>query len=115
LSECIVGVHFQPFFVSPLSVAENKNKKRLILDLSIFNTFIKKEHVKFEDWKVHVALEYFRKNCYWIKFDLRSGYHHIDVSPKSQFSWFGILLFHCIAVWSHYTALCTTAEKIVGI
>jgi hypothetical protein len=98
LSECIVEVPFQPFFVSPLSVAENKNKKRLILDLSILNTFIKKEHIKFEDWKV--ALEYFRKNCYCIKFDLRSGYHHIDVSPKSQtylgFSWFG--KFYCFTV-----------------
>ena len=30
LSECIVEVPFQPYFVSPLSVAENKNKKRLI-------------------------------------------------------------------------------------
>ena len=42
LSECIVEVPFQPYFVSPLSVAENKNKKRLILDLSFLNAYKKR-------------------------------------------------------------------------
>ena len=46
LSECIVEVPFQPYFVS---VAENKIQKRLILDLSFLNAYIKKEHVKVED------------------------------------------------------------------
>lgn len=77
---------------------KKKNKKRLILDLSSLNTYIKKERIKFEDWKI--ALEYFRQDCFCIKFDLRSGYHHIDISTKSQtylgFSWKD--KFYCFTV-----------------
>ena len=73
-------------------------KKRLILDLTFLNAYIKKEHVKFEDWKV--ALDYFRKNIFCVQFDLHSGYHHIDISPKSQtylgVSW--LEKFYCFTV-----------------
>ena len=44
---------------------------------------------KFENWKT--AMDYFEKDCYCIKFDLKSGYHHIDISEEYQtylgFSW----------------------------
>lgn len=87
----VIQVHEKPYMVNPLSVAENHEKKRLILDLSFFNNFIRKEKVKFEDWKI--ALQYFKRNCFMTKFDLQSGYHHIDIDPCFQqylgFSWKG--------------------------
>lgn len=39
--------------MNPLSVAvQSTGKKRLILDLSKLNLYIKKDKVKFEDWRV---------------------------------------------------------------
>lgn len=85
----VVQVQVKPYMVNPLSVAENHEKKRLILDLSFLNNFIKKDTVKFEDWKI--AIQYFEKDCFMTKFDLQSGYHHIDINPSDQqylgFSW----------------------------
>lgn len=81
-SGCVIQVPFRPFVVSPLSVAENREKKRLILDLSVLNSYLKRDKVKFEDYKV--ALEYFEKDCFCIKFDLKSSYHHIDICKECQ-------------------------------
>lgn len=96
---CIIEVPFQPYIVNPLSVAINKSgKKRLILDLSILNLSVKKDKIKFEDWKV--AVQYFEKDCYMYKFDLMSGYFHLDICPQHQtylgFSWKG--KFYCFTV-----------------
>ncbi|XP_048776627.2 uncharacterized protein LOC125680870 isoform X2 [Ostrea edulis] len=86
---CVVEVTNKPYIVSPLSVAENRSKKRLILDLSRLNNYVRYEKIKFEDWKT--AIDYFEKDCYCLKFDLKSGYHHIDISDSFQtylgFSW----------------------------
>lgn len=86
---CVVEVTHRPYIVSPLSVAENRSKKRLILDLSRLNNYVKYGKIKFEDWKT--AMEYFEKDCYCLKFDLKAGYHHIDISESFQkylgFSW----------------------------
>ena len=80
----------KPHVVNPLSVSVQKSgKKRLILDLRHVNQFLEKEKVKFEDWKV--ALNYFQKGSYMISFDLKSGYHHIEINSESQtflgFAW----------------------------
>ncbi|CAC5424790.1 unnamed protein product [Mytilus coruscus] len=96
---CIIETPFQPFVVNPLSVAvQSSGKKRLILDLSALNVFIKKEMIKFEDWKV--ALNYFTKDCYIFKNDLKSGYFHYDVCTKQQtylgFCWKNT--FYCFTV-----------------
>ena len=77
---------FKPYIVSPFSVATNSSgKKRLILDLSILNLFVRKYKVKFEDW--NLAVEYFQENCYMLmfKFDLKSGYFHADIPPSQMF------------------------------
>ena len=67
-----------PDIINPLTVATNKSgKKRLILDLRYVNKFLWKEKVKFEDW--NEALSYFQKGDYMFSFDLKSGYHHIDI------------------------------------
>ena len=85
----VVQVQDKIYMINPLSVAENHEKKRLIFDLSFLNNFIKKEKVKYEDWKI--AIQYFERNCNMTKFDLQSGYHHIDIEPSCQhfigFSW----------------------------
>ena len=91
-SGCVRRVPFKPIVVNPLRVAENSSgKKRLILDLSVLNTFVKKNKVKFEDWKV--VVQYFEQDCYMFKFDLKSGYHHIDICVAQQsflgFCWNG--------------------------
>jgi hypothetical protein len=89
-SGSVLKVSFVPYIVSPLSVAENsQGKKRLILDLSVLNKYVWKEHFKFEDWKV--AYEYLYKDGFMFKFDITSAYHHIDISTTHQcflgFSW----------------------------
>ena len=98
-SGCVIEVPFCPHVVNPLSVATQKSgKKRLILDLSILNKSIKKDRVKFEDWKI--AIQYFHKNAYMFKFDLSSGYFHLDICPQQQtflgFSWNN--KFYCFTV-----------------
>lgn len=40
--------------VNPLSVAENHEKKKLILVPSFLNNFVKRETVKFEDCKIAI-------------------------------------------------------------
>ena len=69
--------------VNPLSVSvQSSGKKRLILDLRYVNKHIFKQKFKFEDWRV--TLDYFEKGCYFTKFDLKSGYHHLDIFPDHQ-------------------------------
>ena len=81
--QCVYEVPFIPHNVNPLSVATNNssNKQRLILELSILNTYVRKDKFKFEDHKV--AKEFIIPNGYMFKFDLTSGYHHTYLG----FSW----------------------------
>ena len=79
-----------PHVVNPLTVAENKaDKLRLVLDLRYVNPLLELPKVKFEDWKV--ALEYLDSDGFVCGFDLRSGYHHIDIHESYQkylgFAW----------------------------
>ena len=80
----------KPQVVSPLSVAENKGKKRLILDLRYVNTHLIKDKIKYDDWKCFE--NYLTENSEWLyNFDIKSGYHHIDIFEPHQtylgFSW----------------------------
>ena len=86
----VVEVQAPPYVVNPLSVSVQPNgKKRLILDLRYVNKHLIKQRVKYEDWKI--ALSYFQKGASMISFDLKSGYHHIDICPDHQtflgFAW----------------------------
>lgn len=79
-----------PFCVNPLTVSVPANKKpRLILDLRHVNFFILKRKIKFEGTKE--SLNFAKKGHYMIKFDLTSGYHHINIHEDHQqylgFSW----------------------------
>ena len=90
VSGCVRETSSIPFVVNPLTVAQNKNDKlRLVLDLRYINPFLQLPHVKFEDWSV--AEEYLVRDGYMVNFDLKSGYHHIDIHESFQkylgFSW----------------------------
>ncbi|VDI40303.1 Hypothetical predicted protein [Mytilus galloprovincialis] len=89
-NNCIVQVKSRPHVVNPLTVSvQSSGKKRLILDLRLVNEHVWKSKIKFEDWRV--ALQYFDRNNYTFKFDLRSGYHHLDIEQSCHtylgFSW----------------------------
>ena len=81
-SGCVVKVPFQPFVVNPLSVATHKSGKKRLLDLSTLNRYVKRDKIKFEDWRV--AVQYFDKNVFMFRCDLKSGYFHIDICPQQQ-------------------------------
>ena len=90
LAGCVRKVGFVPHVVNPLSVSvQNSGKKRLILDLRKVNLFLAKYKFKMEDLKN--VKEVLCKNDFMFTFDLKSGYHHLDIYPEHQtylgFAW----------------------------
>lgn len=77
-------------FINPLSVACNKDKLRLVLDCSFLNKVVAKFRFKIDD--LSLALTYMTKGSKLIKYDLKSGYHHVHISNSDQkylaFKWF---------------------------
>ena len=85
VKECLT----KPKVLNPLSVS-TKGKKRLILDLRYVNNHLFKNKIKFDDW--NSFQNYLEGNKgYLFKFDLKSGYHHVDIFEEHQtylgFSW----------------------------
>ena len=85
IKECLI----KPKVLNPLPVS-TKGKKRLILDLRYVNNHLFKDKIKFDDWNsFQNYLE--SKKGYLYKFDLKSGYHHVDIFDEYQtylgFSW----------------------------
>ena len=80
-----------PKVVNPLSVStDSRGKKRFILDLRYINNYLYKDKIKFDDWKCFE--NYLEANKgYLFKFDLKSGYYHVDIFSPHQtylgFSW----------------------------
>ena len=66
-----------PSVVSPLSVADNGTKKRLILDLSKLNDYILLERIVLEDGRDFFNLAQNFK--YMSSFDLKSAYHQAKI------------------------------------
>ena len=97
-SDRVLEVESPPFVVNPLSVSVQPNgKKRLILDLRYVNKCIRKDRIKYEDWKV--VLSYFEKDGYMFCFDLKSGYHHIEIAPECQTFYFYFITSQNLAVY----------------
>ena len=89
-SGSVIETNRQPRVVSPLSVTSNSSgKKRLILDLRYVNDHVYKEYVSFDDWREFQ--NFVNPNGFIYKFDLRKGYHHVDIFHEHQdflgFSW----------------------------
>ena len=73
----------KPDIINPLSVStRSSGKQRLILDLRHVNQFLYKQKFKCED--LGVATQLFDRNYYLFKFDLKSGYHHIEIFPDHR-------------------------------
>lgn len=90
LSGCITETTTKPSVINPLSVSVNHSgKKRLILDLRHVNNHIYKFSVKYEG--LNILKQYLDSDYYMAKFDLKSGYHHIDIYPEHRtylgFAW----------------------------
>ena len=75
--------------LNPLSVS-TKGKKRLSLDLRYVNNHLFKNKIKCDDWNSFQNYLECNKG-YLFKFDLKSGYHHVDIFDEHQtylgFSW----------------------------
>ena len=72
-----------PTVINPLSVSFNaKGTPRLILDLRHVNKHIPKPKFRMDDWKVFA--NYFVPDGFLFKFDMKSGYHHVDIWPDHQ-------------------------------
>ena len=89
-SGCVRLMSTRPYIVNPLSVSvQNSGKKRLILDLRKVNLFLAKYKFKLED--LSNVKEVLSPNDYMFKFDLKSGYHHVDICSEHHkylgFSW----------------------------
>ena len=80
-NRCVVKTDKQPHICSPLSVVSNAvGKLRLVLNLRYLNKFLHLLTFKYEDLRVAALL--FDKDEYLFKFDLKSGYHHVDIHPE---------------------------------
>jgi ribonuclease HI len=80
----------KPFVVNPLTVSVNSSGKcRLILDLRHVNQCIDKQKFKIEG--ISNALQLLIKDGFMYKFDLKSGYHHVEIHDQHHkylgFSW----------------------------
>ena len=96
---CVMEVDIPPVFINPLHVVQQSSGKcRLILDLSYLNKFVWKQSVRYED--VRTVFDLFHSGYFFFTFDLKSGYHHVEIFPDHRqylgFSWrfdFGVKYF----------------------
>ena len=90
-NRCVVRIeNTPPPICSPLSVVvNNSGKKRLVIDLRHLNQYLLKDSFKYEDLRTTMLL--FQKEDYLFSFDLKSGYHHVDIHRQHQkylgFAW----------------------------
>ena len=87
---CVTRVSSCPTVCSPLQVVVSaKGKKRLVIDLRYVNQYLHITKFKYEGLNLIPVL--FKKGDYMFTFDLKSGYHHVDIHEDSQkylgFSW----------------------------
>ena len=75
--------------IDPLTVADNGNKLRLILDCRYINQNLQVPTFKCED--IRTIRELFQKDDYFFKCDIKQGFYHIDILESHQkylgFAW----------------------------
>ena len=98
---CIAEHDVPPFCVNPLTVAEGK-KLRLVIDLRHVKNCLVKPRFKYEDL---LSLSQVLDEGHWLfTWDLKSGYHHVDICPDHQkylgFAWpfSGVIRYFTFAV-----------------
>jgi hypothetical protein len=90
----------KPTVVNPLTVAVNADgKRRLVLDLRNVNPLVHVSKYKFEDIRAVSTL--LTKNCFMVTFDLKSGYHHVDINVHYNQS----LRFECKGAYYNFVSL----------
>lgn len=78
INRCIREVEGVPYVCSPLSVViSNSQKKRLVIDLRYLNQHLLEDKFKYED--LRLAMLMFEKEDFMFSFDLKAGYHHVDI------------------------------------
>ena len=76
-------VEQKPIVCSPLSVVANGvGKKRLVVNLRHVNRYLMVQKFKYED--LRVAMLMFKPGEWMFSFDLKSGYHHVDIIESHQ-------------------------------
>lgn len=90
VANCVVECDECPLVCSPLQVVTNaKGKQRLVIDLRYINQYLHQCKFKYEGLNVLPPL--FQQGDYMITFDLKSGYHHVDIHEdfwsSLGFSW----------------------------
>ena len=88
--KCIKEVQDVPYCCNPLTVAGNPGEKlRLVLDLHQVNEYISPSKFRYEDLRTFAQL--FEQGDYFFTFDLKYGYHHVEVHGQFKkylgFSW----------------------------
>ena len=77
-NRCIIKVQEPPHVCSPLSMASNRlGKLRLVLNLHYFDKFLWVDKFKYEDLRTTMLM--FHKDDYLFFFNLKSGYHHVNL------------------------------------
>lgn len=87
-NHCIVETNACPTVCSPLQVVtSSKGKQRLVIDLRHVNQYLLKCKFKYEG--LEVVTQMFEKGDYFTTFDLKSGYHHVDIH-KDHWQYLGL-------------------------
>ena len=111
-NRCVRMVTEVPHVCSLLSVVINRSgKKRLVLNLCFLNQFMLKDKFKYED--IRLAMLMFQKDDFMFSFDLKSGYHHIDIHREHwkylRFVWSNGSKVQryvlCVTFWLGYSLL----------
>ena len=75
---CVREVPLKPHGCHPLAVVTSgSGKLRLVINLRHLNKCLWAEKFKYED--LRVAMQFFERGDYLFTFDLKSGYHHVDI------------------------------------
>ena len=70
-----------PIVCSPLSVVTSaKGRQRLVLDLRYLNQFLPDRKLRYEGLNLIPSL--LQQGDYFTVFDLKSGYHHVDIHEE---------------------------------
>ncbi len=87
----VLEVKSKPYCVNPLTVADNGDKLRLVLDMHSSNDYVRKVKFRIEDMKTLIPL--LQKSGFMAKFDLKKGYFHVQMNPNNYqylgFQWEG--------------------------
>ena len=76
-SGAVIECSEKPYVINPLTVANKDGKKRLVIDMRHINSRLVKHKCKYDGHDT--AQQFLERGGYMTVFDLKSGYHHIDV------------------------------------